>query len=356
MNIAIFTHNYPKDEHDRKDAGIFIHDFAEELRKHKKDGTNKVFVFCPEYGNKEKFGNWSVFNPLNILRLFRNLNFGTKEAFKFVEKNKIDYVLSAWAIPSGVYAFLVKMKYKIPYSVWFLGSDLNIFSRLPVLNICVYLVAKYADTLFANSYSLCKIAETKYGNCTMLPASTRLNELKNGDKRKKRSGSQIDEILFVGRLEKIKGPDILLEAFSKLDANKYRLTIIGDGTLKEKLQNGSKNVNFLGYRGLEEISKYMRESDFLIVPSRNESLPLVILEAANYNLPVLASDVGDCRLVIEKYRIGRIFDKENTDQLRRMINKFNFKKIRSYGRFSDLVVDYNLDSSVEKFLDNIKYK
>ena len=348
MNIAIFTHNYPINKNDRKDAGIFVHDFAEKLRQH-----HNVFIFYPNYGNNEKFGNWSIFNPLSPFKFFKSINYGLKESAKFVKKNKIDYVLSAWAIPSGIYALFTKLKYNIPYGVWYLGSDLNIYSKFPVLSTLMYVISKRANNLFANSFALVKIAKSKYGKCVMLPAST--NIAKNQKTTELKLGKRKTNILYVGRLEKVKGPDLLVEASRKLD-NKFIIRVIGDGTMRPQIDNLSDRVEFLGYLGINEMTSYMKSSDFLIIPSRNESLPLVILEAANYNLPVLASNVGDCKYVLRKYNLGDTFEKENISQMVSKIKRFDFKYFRRNGQFNKAVFDYSLDNSINIFLKSMNLK
>ncbi|MEK7169131.1 MAG: glycosyltransferase family 4 protein [Patescibacteria group bacterium] len=349
MNIAIFTHNYPKDKDDRKDAGVFIYDFVQELKK-----KHKVFVFCPDYGNDKKFGNWSLYNPINIFKFFKSISYGIKESSKFVNKNKIDYVLCAWAIPSGIYAFFSKIKHNIPYGIWYLGSDINIYSKIPVISSVISLVSKQADNLFANSYALTEIANLKYGKCEMLPASTKVDIGKNNETQIEKIDKNKINILYVGRLEKVKGPDLLVEACRKLN-NNYMIRVVGDGTMRHQLESSIDNskIHFLGYLGLTDIVEYMKKSDFLIIPSRNESLPLVILEAANYKLPVLASNVGDCKYVLNKYMIGETFKSSDIDDIVNRTKQFNYKKIKSGGQFAKLVVDYSLRSSVKRFLNSI---
>jgi glycosyltransferase involved in cell wall biosynthesis len=347
MNIAIFTHNYPKYKKDRKDAGIFVHDFANELKKH-----HQVFIFCPDYGNDKKFSNWSIFNPLSAVNFFKNVFFGIRESLKFVEKNKIDYILCAWAIPSGIYGLVSKFKHGTSYGVWYLGSDLNIYSKIPILSTIIHFISIRADHLFANSYALAKIASHKYKKCLMLPASTKLKDVINTTKKIKLNNKKVN-ILFVGRLEKVKGPDLLVEAAKKVNS-KFVINVVGDGTMRNNLEkNRSSNVNFLGYLDLYEMTSYMKASDFLIIPSRNESLPLVILEAANYKLPVLASDVGDCKYVLTKYKIGETFKPGDVNQIIKKINNFKYKQYRLKGKFKLAVNDYGLESSVRKFLNQI---
>ena len=183
----------------------------------------------------------------------------------------------------------------------------------------------------------------------MIPASTKISGIKS--KIIKLDKDKVN-LLYVGRLEKVKGPDLLVEVAKKLD-KKFMLRIIGDGTMKRQLDMSQNNIQFLGQRDMIDISGYMRSSDFLIIPSRNESLPLVILEGANYRLPILASNVGDCKYIIDKYQIGEVFTAGNMTQLTRKISKFDFKTFRKNGRFNDLVVDYSLEVSIKRFLENI---
>lgn len=106
-------------------------------------------------------------------------------------------------------------------------------------------------------------------------------------------------ILFMGRLNLIKGPDLLLEAFS-LIAHKfpnYHLVFAGpDGGLlnilrQMALDKGLKNrIHFVGYLASElKVSAYY-ESAFLVIPSRQEAMSIVVLEAGVVGTPVLLTD------------------------------------------------------------------
>jgi N-acetylgalactosamine-N,N'-diacetylbacillosaminyl-diphospho-undecaprenol 4-alpha-N-acetylgalactosaminyltransferase len=99
--------------------------------------------------------------------------------------------------------------------------------------------------------------------------------------------------LFVGRLIPQKRPDVILEAFLKLDRNDVNLVFIGDGQLIDKLKDRVKkkkqgNVFFLGYQS--EIKNLMRASYALILASECEGFPNVIIEAMSTSLPVISCD------------------------------------------------------------------
>lgn len=105
-------------------------------------------------------------------------------------------------------------------------------------------------------------------------------------------------ILFVGELTKIKGIDILLESF-KIASNQSTnlfLKIIGDGPMhtycKEFICNNNLNIKLLGRLDHDKTIEEISFSDIIVLPSRTESFGRVILEAFEFEKPVIATDVG----------------------------------------------------------------
>jgi glycosyltransferase involved in cell wall biosynthesis len=109
-------------------------------------------------------------------------------------------------------------------------------------------------------------------------------------------------ILFLGRLNIIKGPDMLLEAFCQCSQDKrmkaYHLVFAGpDGGMLNELKrmveaSGVKDrVHFTGAIGGSEKSDAFRAADFLAIPSRHEAMSIVALEAGASGTPVLLTDV-----------------------------------------------------------------
>ena len=117
---------------------------------------------------------------------------------------------------SGIYAFASKLKYGTKYGIWYLGSDLNIYSKVPVLSNIMCLVSKRQIIYLLIVTLLVKIAKSKYGKCEMIPASTKISGIKS--KIIKLDKDKVN-LLYVGRLEKVKGPDLLVEVAKKLDKN-----------------------------------------------------------------------------------------------------------------------------------------
>lgn len=106
-------------------------------------------------------------------------------------------------------------------------------------------------------------------------------------------------ILFMGRLDAIKGPDLLLEAFCEVMAElaPYHLVFIGpDCGLLENLEKtvdhygARERVHFLGYMGGEEKQQAFNAADLIAIPSRHEAMSIVVLEAGITGTPVLITD------------------------------------------------------------------
>lgn len=377
MRIGILTHNYPKTSLDRRDAGIFIYDFAQELSK-----KVKVYIFCLDSegrkkdhkrvpvtwfawsGGSGKLGSWNPANPLSVVRFFELLSSGKKAVLDFVKKNNIDFCLACWALPSGLFAEEVKRKMDVPYATWSLGSDINTYAKYPILKQLIKTSLVKADARFANSYLLCnKIKDLCSLPCEFLPAITDFNTQEINTKL---AGDKFN-FLFVGRLEKVKGPDILIKACRLLKdySDKFTVTFLGGGSMDSKLRQMVKNfglerqVKFEGWADKEKVSRSMLAADCLIISSRNESLPLVVIEAARVRLPIVAFNVGDCKRLIKNYNIGFVAQSGSEEGLYKVMKKAlaqgeNFKKQFLSG-LDQIAREFTQEKAVDILLRRVKF-
>ncbi|MBN1939560.1 MAG: glycosyltransferase [Candidatus Aminicenantes bacterium] len=126
-------------------------------------------------------------------------------------------------------------------------------------------------------------------------------------------------ILFVGRLEWMKGVDILLRALAGMRKTDVRLQVVGDGTLRQSLENLAaelgigERTEFLGLRS--EVGPLMDRADCLALPSRWEGLPMVVLEAMSRGLPVVASSVGGVPEIITQGVSGWLVPPEDSEAM-----------------------------------------
>jgi len=113
-------------------------------------------------------------------------------------------------------------------------------------------------------------------------------------------------ILCIARLEKEKGVDELLHAFSHLHEQypDYSLTIVGDGSLRKELDIGLEGVEFVGSQS--DVRSYLERAGLYVQPSSFEGWGLAVVEAAAAGLPIVMSDVGLAGEVIKDGESGLI--------------------------------------------------
>lgn len=136
----------------------------------------------------------------------------------------------------------------------------------------------------------------------------------------------VDEtiVLYVGRLEQLKGVDILLQAWAGLPENirgRARLLLVGDGPERERLLALKRSleidpsVDLLGER--QNVLDYYHAADIFVLPSRTEGLSNALLEAMACGLPAIASDVGGAVDLIQPGQNGILFKSEEQADLAR---------------------------------------
>lgn len=116
-------------------------------------------------------------------------------------------------------------------------------------------------------------------------------------------GPEATDLLFVGELRQLKGVDVLLRALAAVRRSRdVTLTIVGEGadraalaTLGNELGLGDA-ARFVGAKPAREAFELGR---CMVVPSRKESLPYVVLEAAAAGMPLIATDVGGIGEIVQ---------------------------------------------------------
>lgn len=119
-------------------------------------------------------------------------------------------------------------------------------------------------------------------------------------------------LLFIGRLEYEKNIEFLIEGFKEISEKEIDLIIAGEGSLKEKLRElpdtDYKDIRFLGEVRNSMIPDLINSSDILLLTSIFEGSPTVVKEALCCNVPVISTDVGDVKEVLDLVDGGEIID------------------------------------------------
>ncbi|MCL4418057.1 MAG: glycosyltransferase family 4 protein [Actinobacteria bacterium] len=165
-----------------------------------------------------------------------------------------------------------------------------------------------------------------------------LEKFKRVDNAKKQLGWE-DKfvILFVGRLIKEKGLDVLLNAAKNWNKN-IQLVIIGSGPMEEEISRVSKNgqVKFIGRKSQEDLPIYYSAADFLIVPSTSEEgFGRVIIEALACGTPVIGAKRGAISEAMDE-TVGKLID-VTEDNIKNAVEYFSnnqkeIKKLSQHAR------------------------
>lgn len=125
-------------------------------------------------------------------------------------------------------------------------------------------------------------------------------------------------IFALGRFVEEKGFDLLIEAFKKLDFNDFRLVIAGDAdheipySRNLKKLAGINKVILPGFVKGEELQQLFANAALFVLPSFHEGLPISLLEAMSYRLPVLVSDIpANKQVLLPDFRYFKTGDVES---------------------------------------------
>lgn len=163
-------------------------------------------------------------------------------------------------------------------------------------------------------------------------------------------------IFFVGRIEKTKGPERLLDCipFLKKSRHSFHIFFAGEGTYKPYLEKRvmaedyDASVTFLGHVPHEELSYFYNMADVLVLPSETEGAPMVILEALACGTPVVASNVGGIPDLVVDDINGIVIDDLSPKKLTPAIIDILFKKI-GREKISRSVEPFSVINFVESF-------
>ncbi|AIO39542.1 glycosyl transferases group 1 family protein [Burkholderia cenocepacia] len=147
-----------------------------------------------------------------------------------------------------------------------------------------------------------------------------------------RVGRSETRLLFVGRFDRQKGFDVLMDAMKRLEGEPFHLTVVGGSVLDRTTVPERINVDYRGWLDADGTARAFREADVVVVPSRWEGFAMVPLEAMSHGLPVIASDCSSFPEMIVDGFNGLLFERENSDALVACIRSGSKERWMQMGR------------------------
>jgi len=169
-------------------------------------------------------------------------------------------------------------------------------------------------------------------------------------------------IRYCGRLDNSKGVDILIKAFAKI-YQKNKNVVLGiagkgseEGNIKavvreEKLEDVVKFLGFLSE--YQAATKFISDAYCLVVPSRTDNFPTVILEALSAGVPVIATRVGGVTEMIEDGKEGYLVESENVEALADAITRMVEDTTRRNRMAQQARITFAEKFSMEKHVENV---
>lgn len=175
-----------------------------------------------------------------------------------------------------------------------------------------------------------------------------------------------DYILFVGRLVPEKAPDLLVRAFRHLDGD-LRLVIAGGSSFTDdyvnnlhELASKDPRVIMAGYVYGDLLDELYTNAAFFVLPSNLEGLPITLLEAASYGVPVVASDIEPHKEVLKTSSLGKRLVKTGNEEALLTTMKTVISNLEEEQRGAELLREeileqYSWDKTVDA-LENCYYE
>jgi teichuronic acid biosynthesis glycosyltransferase TuaC len=356
MNVLIFTSLWPNSE--QPNLGIFVKNRIAALAQI--EGINvRVVAPVPYFpsvfqssiiparwrrmariADREMIAGIETFHPRHLVTPKIGMTFysrwmahGSESLLRRLHAEQpISLIDAHYVYPDGHAAALLGERLNIPVVITARGTDINLFSRMPLIRPMIRQALKRADGVIAVSGALKqrmvdlgieaeKIAIIRNGvDCSIFYPRDRAEA-----RRRLGLASESRIIITVGALVPLKGIDRLIGTMKLLSNERVKLYVIGEGPERAKLeaqvakQGLSGRVFLVGSRPQEELAEWYSAADLFCLASSREGCPNVVIEAMACGTPIVAADVGGVRELIVRTASGRVISAVTAESLAREI-------------------------------------
>ena len=239
-----------------------------------------------------------------------DIDFYVNALSQYIENNNVDLIHAHWSYPQGYVAMVLSKKYSIPYVITAHGSDIHTgpIKNAFVKNKTIEALNNASKVFFVSeNLKVSAIALGYSGENSFISPNGINKEIFNYTDYMELPKNK-PKIGYVGNLVDIKGVSYLPKIFKHIQNElDVEYEIVGDGNLRAELEEKMKENNikctFYGKLEPQEIPEVMSSFDVLVVPSKNEGWPCVILEANSLGVYVVGSNVGGIHEAVGKYGI-----------------------------------------------------
>ncbi len=340
-------------------------DIARKLPKDKFE----VWIATPEYGNLSevlKEYNISEFVYSNHKLNKFSVN-GALKLFSFIRKNKFDVVHANTGIIPCIAAKMlgVNLVLETKHGLFFTKENIENLSFRQRMHEKVkqYFVDYFIAISGNDKEKMVKYFKIDEKKIRVIYNGVDIDGLSDYRILKQEKGILNKNELYVGSIGRLtyqKAQNKLINAYLKLkdEFNKIKILIIGKGEDEEMLRTLIKqnkleeNIKIIDYK--KNIFDYFLDLDALILTSRYEGIPYVMMEAMVIGVPVITTDVGGISNLIKSDYNGIIINADRSDDFKNAFEKLQndrdyYNKIAKNAY--NTIKDYSIDSSINNYIN-----
>jgi len=257
------------------------------------------------------------------------------KAKELCKANEYSFVHTHFAVPTGPLGVWISKKYQIENLLSIYGGDIYDPTKKlsPHRKWCLRRVVSWvlnnSDLIVADSSDTRENAIKYYRpnkKINVVPLPYKPFKFEKSSRKQLALRENLIYLISIGRLIRRKGFNYLIEALALLNDRKIHLLLVGDGPEKEQLlllaerKKVADRVHFLGFVSEEKKFQYLSNADIYVLSSIHEGFGIVLQEAMQVGLPVIATNCGGQLDLIENNRNGFLVKPESPESLARAIN------------------------------------
>ncbi len=338
--------------------------------KHKKFVKYAVYANVPR---QEEYSGIQIYHPrypvfpkigMNIAPLL--LAGFTYQLLKKIERKgyNFDLIDAHYFYPDGVAAAILGNWLDKPVMITARGSDINLIPKYYLPRKMIKWAAHRAKKIAAVSESLkCELAGLglEKSEIEVFRNGVDLNKFRPLNRTRIRQELNLSKfvLLSVGNLIELKGHHLVIQAMNKLPDSV--LMIVGEGEMRHKLeklalQSGvGDRVRFLDNVSQSELCKLYNAADVLVLASSREGMANVLLESLACGTPVIATNVGGNREVVQDREVGLILKTRSVEDIVSGIRslKSSYPSRDSVRKYAETLSWSEISSSIKKSFSEI---
>ena len=346
---VFFNHGIELNVFDKKTKDFTGKNFLKKKIKNKILGSERLFaiiylirfelnrfLFIKDYCKKKRDVDIVVFHHITSFIFFTMLNKNLKVKMILFQHN------------SGDISKMGKKRFPKIKTYFHIRLIENLFFKKIHLLKKIVFISKYAKNNFNNK-------NPQFSKKT----ETIINGIPDIDYKIDYSvnSNETINLITVGTVSTRKGQDIIIKALANLNSktlSQFRLTVVGEGPelieFKELALNlrVHENIQFVGKKEQNQVFKFLKKSSVFVLMSHSEGLPLSILEALRFGLPIITSNVDGCPETVSNSN-GFIINPD-VSELTHVLKKLKCEDLNLMSRKSREL--FENDYKFESFLNN----